>query len=428
MNIMVLSGQRWSNTNSLGNTLSNLFDDWPDEDIFSNIYFRAGNPSNLVCKEGFQILSQDILRNLITPGKIGCIKETVLEKEQETGDVTREQAFISFLHKTGMKPVYHFNNLLWKMGKWKNGKLNSYINSHKPDVIFGFAIGVEDNYQLIKYVKDYTGAKLVLFILDDIIGDEGKKLDSLGRRQRKNAIDIINQADLLYAISEPMRQMYERRFSRPIGILHKGAEIDSYIKEEINTPIRMVYAGNLLYGRKDTLHELAKNIGQINLEKERIHFDLYSTTPLDKETKDCFAPYQGIELHGIRPYSEIKEIMRESDIVLHVESFEEESKRYVKYSFSTKIVDCLQSGSVIFGIGPRDIASMEYLENVPGAITVYDNEKILDTLKQIVENPRQLILRAAQSRDFAQKNVDINVIRKKLSEDLHALVEQSGGV
>ncbi len=45
---------------------------------------------------------------------------------------------------------------------------------------------------------------------------------------------------------------------------------------------------------------------------------------------------------GPRSYDEIKHIMHEADVVLHVESFDEKSIETVKYSFSTKIIDCLQ--------------------------------------------------------------------------------------
>lgn len=65
---------------------------------------------------------------------------------------------------------------------------------------------------------------------------------------------------------------------------------------------------------------------------------------------------------GPRSYDEIKHIMHEADVVLHVESFDEKSIETVKYSFSTKIIDCLQSGSQILGVGPSGIASIEYLK------------------------------------------------------------------
>ena len=230
MNIMIVSEQRWSNTNSAGNTLSNFFENWPGEDSFSNLYARSGNPTNCVSKDGFQILSRDILINLITPHKIGCVKDTQIEKDQETGDIKREQTLITFIHKTGLKTAYHINNILWRTGIWKNEKLRAYIDANKPDVIFAFAIGVEDNYQLIKYAREITGAKLVLLILDDVLGDDNQKLDKLSIQRRKNARKLIDLADRLYAITEQMSVAYEKILKRQIKVLHKGAVINTDVK------------------------------------------------------------------------------------------------------------------------------------------------------------------------------------------------------
>ena len=96
--------------------------------------------------------------------------------------------------------------------------------------------------------------------------------------------------------------------------------------------------------------------------------------------------------------------MKNADIVLHVESFEEKQKELVKYSFSTKIIDCLQSGNVVLGIGPSNIASIEYLKKIDGAFVIDDMDNIFDSISKILNEKNILNENAKKTRDFAKEN------------------------
>lgn len=63
-------------------------------------------------------------------------------------------------------------------------------------------------------------------------------------------------------------------------------------------------------------------------------------------------------------YEKMKKLMNQSDIVLLVESFNQDNISDVQYSFSTKIIDCLQSGCGVMAIGPQNISAIEYLRTV----------------------------------------------------------------
>lgn len=428
MRILVFSQAAWNTANSFGNTVTNWFDGWEDTHFF-HFYARQQKPNTDIVEKYYNVSAVEILKKAIR-GKLAGRAYDASELVDRTSNnkTNTEQEQIAKLHKKSNEILYWGMEQVWRFGRWINKDFDAFVEEADPDIIFAFATSPYILGPAIKHIKEKKpSVKVALWIADDIL--TGFEQNAWYRRKYlKDGIGYcMNSADKLYGASVEMCEKYSSLYSKEVTPLYKGCTFDRPVKEINNTPLRFVYAGNLLYGRLETLKEIIKVLRAINKESCKAVLEIYSNTPLVEEEKKAWFDNNNAFYMGVRPYEEIKEILNRADIVLHVESFEEESKRYVKYSFSTKIVDCLQSGSVIFGIGPRDIASMEYLENVPGAITVYDNEKILDTLKQIVENPRQLILRAGQSRDFAQKNVDINVIRKKLFKDLHALVEQSGG-
>ena len=50
-------------------------------------------------------------------------------------------------------------------------------------------------------------------------------------------------------------------------------------------------------------------------------------------------------------------------MLVHVESFDNKSRQLTKLSISTKIPEYLATGKPIIAIGPREVASLEYLKD-----------------------------------------------------------------
>ena len=86
--------------------------------------------------------------------------------------------------------------------------------------------------------------------------------------------------------------------------------------------------------------------------------------------------------------------MEETDVLVHVESFDAYCKAKTSLSISTKIPEYLSSKRLILAIGPDDIASMEYLKNVAycinsenvitqGLIEIMQDEYLRD---QLIDN------------------------------------------
>ena len=62
-----------------------------------------------------------------------------------------------------------------------------------------------------------------------------------------------------------------------------------------------------------------------------------------------------------------------ADSLLHVEAFDEKSKKSTRLSVSTKIFEYLYAGKIILGYGPSDVASMEYLRDIGCSVLCADD-------------------------------------------------------
>lgn len=421
MNILVIGGGSWEDTSSLGNTFSNLFADWKGANFY-NLYFRDTKPNNSVCNEYFKITTKELLKKIIRPKSIGTFFE-ISENEQSKEDVLgkKEKKAIALIHKYGIRSAYEIEDFLWGLKKWQNEKLNDFIDLANPDVIFTFAAGNGYITHTVEYVKKRTNAKVVLLVADDIHIAYRMRNDFHHKRLREGLDRLMGMADKVYGISQEMCSHYGELYGMEIAPLYKGCTFDNEPMKRVNNPVKLVYAGNLLYGRFDTLVTLIAHLKRINDFGIAVSLDIFSATIITEEQRRHMNIDGISEFHGGISYSEVKKRMSEADIVLHVESFDEEAKKEVRYSFSTKIIDCLQSGSIMMAIGPSGISSIEYSKKIPGAIVIDDVDTIYDVLKDCLSDEFAMICRAAQIREFALKNHSVENVRGSLHRDFESL-------
>ena len=107
-------------------------------------------------------------------------------------------------------------------------------------------------------------------------------------------------------------------------------------------------------------------------------------------------------------------------VVIHTESFDEDIKRRVKYSISTKIPDCLASGTCMLAYGPKDVASIEYLVDNNAAIVADSKEKLDEALRTVFLDAQTRTETIYRAKELANKNHDldkIGAIVKKVLND-----------
>ena len=103
-------------------------------------------------------------------------------------------------------------------------------------------------------------------------------------------------------------------------------------------------------------------------------------------------------------YDQVKRVMEESDILLHVEDFHENNIDFCRYSLSTKIADSLMSNRCLLCYGPKEVASIDYIASQECALVATDEIELLDTLKWICCNPNKLSEIASKALTVANKN------------------------
>lgn len=433
-NVIIISRSAWDDTNSLGSTMTNFWENWNAAKI-ANLYCREAKPSNNVCFNYFSITENAIVSHLYNsknkPGRFYKTKKIKTENFSSNNNKDKEEQLYKYFRKNPSIIALWGQNLIWKIGNWKNYKLKKFLKNFNPEIIFAPCFSSSYMHNILWYVASITGAKVVLFHADDYLSTErlgGSLLMRFNRRLiskqvRKSAL----KADLNYCISPKQQQEYEKKLDKKMKLLYKGADFSIKPEKHSNNKtgvVHIVYIGSTLYGRWQTLGMLARAISYINSTKPVFELHIYSQYEPSKEAKQAMILEGSSKFMGKIPANQVSEKMENADIVLHVESFDETEKQKTRLSFSTKIVDCLASGRCVMAIGWEEAASIDYLAQNNAALVAFNEKSITAQLRKIANNPEILEEYAKKAWECGKRNHQIEKIQEGLNNDLVALLNQ----
>lgn len=420
MNILIISSIELDTKNASGNTYANWLSDWSKSKI-ACIYARDTYPNNDFCDEYYSVSPFNLFKNFWRPWRIGrhFFKNDIPQGNSSVGK--RERRLVRHSKHSNRRYVYLLNDILFKSRIWLNCKYKDFVREFNPDIVLYFAKSDAFLIENLKFIKRNTSAKCVAFYADDVYRRFQNQRGLIYRIFERRFQNVVKLADMHLGASTLMCKDYGNLFGIKMKPFYKGCDI-SETSTKVNTPIRIVYAGNLYYGREITLFKIAEAIEQINRESEQVKLYIYTGAEITEEISKNLNISGVSQILGSKPYEEIKQIMRSADIVLHVESFKEENIRSVRLSYSTKISDCLQSGSMLLAVGPRNIASIEEALVIPGANVITDEHRIFTGIKEIVRNKKQIPQQAALTNLYAKEKFPLDIIRKTLKNEFRHLI------
>ncbi|NQU80858.1 MAG: glycosyltransferase [Bacteroidetes bacterium] len=428
MKILILSNTPWSNNNSFGNSFSNIFEGIESFE-FANIYCRYGEPQNNLNIKYFQITEMSLIKNLIN-----CRNQSGKEilKKELSDDLSRTQYKIfNHVRKIRFQIYFWMRDLIWTIGRWKSPDLLKFINEFDPDIIFQpvyYSIYLND---IALFIKKFTKVPMVCYVSDDVYTLRQFSLSSfywINRFLIRSKVRrIIEQCEYLYVISEIQKKEYEKCFGKECKVLTKGSNFkeNPIFNKEANKPLKLVYTGNIYGDRWKMLVLIGKNLDSINESNIRAKLIVYTMTPITKKIKKSLIGNGNIVLMGGVSYSQIEQIQRNADILVHVESFGLKERLQVHQSLSTKIVDYFSSGRCIFAIGSSEIASIDYLKKNDAAVIATSKSEILKKINSLVNDTSLIDEYSKKAWKCGKNNHEIDIIQNGLYNDLNLLVKEA---
>lgn len=425
--VLVISRDSWNDTNNSGNTLSNLFQNWDSNNI-ATIYCRDEIPNNKICTNYFKISESLLVKKFLGKTKVAGqrIQNPILQTNSTAAkDEQNEKKLYNFFRKNRLHIFLWGREILWKLVNWKTKELKGFIDDFKPDIIYSPSYDSFYMHDILKFVKNYSGVKVIYFHCDDLVTYRQYSLSPLFwinrflLRQYMN--HSIKMASKNYCIIDEQSKVYNEIYNLDFDVLYKTGDFLKIPNSHVsNSTLKLVYTGNIIYGRIKTLITLAETLQMINSNKMKARLYIYTANEIIESDRDKLLKTNSVEIVGKIPYSQISSALAEGDILVHVESFERQQMFGTSLSFSTKIVDYLEAGKPIFGIGWEKAASIRYIHDNLLGVTA-NNYNIKTKLLELIETKNNLMAIGKKAWEFGKLNHNTEIVLNKFQNELKKL-------
>lgn len=406
-----------------GNVLLGLFSGIDAE--YANIYCKPGLPDNSLCGGYFQLTDKMALENILHRKPMG--RRVQCENgvnAAQTAEVEK-RGFYDFFRRHNL-PVFHAaRECLWSMADFRSGELDSFVRGFAPDVIFAplcysmYVLAVQ------RYVISLAGCPAVTYIYDDLYSLRQVNFSPMywlcRFRQRRLIRKTLPFYRFAYTMCAQQAREFGRYFDIPMRVLPKCAGTVQQPERPADGTVRLIYAGGVYYGRDKTLAAVAGTVRELNAAGMSARLDVYTSSPLKKAAAAALDDGQCCFVHAAIPADDLRRAYAQSDIALHVESFDKKNALITRLSFSTKIVDCLASGCAVLAACPEMNAGWQYLHYEDAAVCVNTSSKLKAAVNNLVYDREYRKSYEIKARICLEKNHDSKKICCQIENDIRHL-------
>lgn len=268
--------------------------------------------------------------------------------------------------------------------------LRRWIGEFAPECIF-YGIGeiAEENQYVLNLAKELR-IPLIIYISDDYLSKWKNRRKNFGYFKKLNQtyVECMKYSSLVVVISEKMKELYKTEFTNcNYLVASNSSECKRHMlshKKQTNNMINFSYTGNLSFGRGEMLAEFAKAVERYNSGNDTIlTLSIYSqerpTEDMLNRLTNKYSTYKGNVVGG-----ELDEVRLKSDVLLLVESFDEQYKSILSTALSTKVPEYLSYGKLIMAWAPHYAWSLDYLKKNEAAYCI-TSELVEPDLKRFVD-------------------------------------------
>lgn len=423
MKILILSLETWKNDTNGGNVLSNLFENFDAE--YAQIYCSAGMPQNNICKKYFQMTDAMAIKNIVKKENMG--QEIIIDNFKINNELDIDNTINKIKNKGNFGFLRVFRQIVWALSNYKNERLKKFILDFNPDIIFAPCYGSTYMLSLTRYVAKLTNKPVISYISDDFYSFKQINLSPVFWINRLIIRKKVRQTwkyySLIYTMTDTQKEVMSK-LGKSIKILKKSGTFNKYNeKKKQEYPIKIVYAGGIYLNRWKTLVKIANILNKIDKSGNLLRLDIYTNNRVNKKTYDKLNTGNS-HFHKSVEYSELKKIYKSSDIALHVESFDIRNRLSVRMSFSTKIIDCLDSECAVMAICDKKQGGFQYLKKEDAAICIDSLNKIENVFKNILNNPNILNEYRKKAYECGKRNHQKTINDKILQNDFERLANK----
>lgn len=391
--VLIVGGYDFEGTDATSITLKSLLGFLNE----NQVAFLFTSSINHVCKYRHVFVSQKYFSGISNSKIVKDLSQNRSDVAGTTKSVgTTLQKCTNLIHTVGSSYRSIINYDL-------NNNVKDFIKEFKPDIIYSLLANVAIMDLCVK-ISRYNKAPIVPHFMDDwphVMFSNSWLLYPARLMLKRYLKKTFNCSPFCLGISPKMCDEYSIEYHKVFyAFMNSCPDMYSYYSNtRENQIIRVTYIGGLHLNRISSIIMFCEMINHFDFFKAEL--SIYTSNNNWVKYGHLLKGYDFVKYEGFVSNDRIFDVYNESDILLHVESFDRDIKKYTRLSISTKIPEYLSSGKLIIAIGPKDIASIEYLATNKAALIIngnMDKEYLYRTLRDknlwhpFIENARNLFL------------------------------------
>lgn len=364
MKVLIISHLPVATQNNMGKTFLSLFSEFDKQEL-CQLYIYPAIPDVDRCSSYYRVTDKQILRSLPWRKAVGGeIDSSLICQTQGLYEHEEDESF--YRSKKNKSPVRRLlRDAMWAMANWYNDELIGWLDREKPTCIFVAPGVAKFVYDFALRISKERRIPVVPYVCDEyyFVKEPSSPLDKLRLRLLKSKIEaLMAHSAHLIVICDELKEAYSEKFGIHTSTLMTGTGYDIAEKPRfIGEPKAIHYFGNIRCNRYLSLADVGRELDMINQERGTDYKLKIYTSEKDSQILDAFDGIRSIELCGFVTGGTFDKAFHESELLLHVEAFDEDSIDFVQHSVSTKIADSLGSGIPLLAYGPDCVSSMKHL-------------------------------------------------------------------
>ncbi len=371
--VLIFQHNPMSRETANGKTLGVFFSQFSPQNL-AQIYVTAQKTDTSMCGRFFHIAEKSMLKK--HPADTTYTHATNVTS---TAIASRRRPI-----PLAMPYITIFRDWLWRQNRWDTLELKRWIDDFAPDCLFFSGGNIASEYDIAVRLCQRYQIPMILHIGDDYFTYK-KHFPILQclyqNRIRRCFRRTYDFAKCVVAISGTMKEIVINAFggSDKHYVVAMNA-IDSKAvfppNDKLNNPIRITYAGNLGLDRMDTIFSLCDALKILSARQINIALSLYSHSNLTNKQLQKIRSYKFCKFEGAVEANKYAAVVKQSDIMLHIESFRRKHRKILESGFSTKTPELLSSGRPALIIGPEYSSTVKFfVQNKAGTI-ILTNEPL----------------------------------------------------
>lgn len=414
--VLILSNNALSSSRNNGKTLASLFSSF-EEFSLGQLYFREEIPNASLSCRYFKISEKQILTSLFSdPGAEIFVSPS---KGKEAVTIEKKSIFTAVSRFRDFSLVKSVRDFIFSVGFFRNRKLDTWLDSICPNVVFFVAGGGIFSYRIALKLAQSRGIPLIVYFTDDyLVYPKGGLLFRLyQKRLLAVAKKVVHRASSCFAIGESMANEYKGIFGREFSWIMNCSSFDNLALSgrREGKVLQISYFGGLHFQRWKALAKLGNILARMKEDGFLSCLNVYSASELTEEMHSAFQ-VAGVFFRGAVFGEDLLNKVEDADVLVHVECDEPAVLQNTRLSVSTKIPEYLSSGRLVLGFGPSNVASLELLKKYNLGVVIDSSISEVEVEKQLRVLWNKDIFEEAliSAKTFMATTLNTDEMRKRL--------------